>query len=71
MEGEFKEMFLIVVSIVLFFDMFLGVIFLIFLFLKFCIVKKIGKDMFCKFFYKRFDFFGKLDFEDGLVEILS
>lgn len=64
-------MFLIVVNIVLFCDMFFNVIFLIFLFLKFCIVKKKVKDMCFKFCcVRRFDFFGKLDFEDGLVEIL-
>lgn len=69
MEGEFKEMFLIVVNIVLFCDMFLNVIFLSFYFFKFCIVKK--KEDMCFIFccIRRFDFFGKLDFEDGLVEI--
>lgn len=70
-EWEFDEMFLTVVSTASLFDMLLGAISLIFLFLKFRTAKKIGKDTPRKSFYKRFDLLGKSDLEDGSVELPS
>lgn len=70
MEGEYQEMFLTVVNTVSLCDMLFNVISLIFLFLKFCIAKKKGKDTcFKSCCVRRFDILGKSDLEDGSVEI--